>query len=55
MTDVCHDAAGDYHMSDVRGVQLAWTKDGSGPLTVWAHGLTNSGWALEHAGMVDRL
>ena len=37
----------------VRGVELAWTTEGGGPLTVVAHGLSNDRWSLEDAGVVD--
>ncbi len=37
----------------VRGVELGWTAEGNGPLTFWAHGMTNDRWALEEAGLYD--
>jgi len=37
----------------VRGVELAWTTEGDGPLTVVAHGMSNDRWSLEDAGVVD--
>ena len=39
--------------ASVRGVELAWTSEGEGPLTLWAHGMTNDRWALEDAGLYD--
>lgn len=40
-------------VTPVRGVDLAWTTEGDGPLTVVAHGLANDRWSLENAGVVD--
>jgi 3-oxoadipate enol-lactonase len=37
----------------VRGVELAWTTEGDGPLTVVAHGLATDRWSLEDAGVFD--
>ncbi|MGI3782440.1 MAG: alpha/beta fold hydrolase, partial [Janthinobacterium lividum] len=37
----------------VRGVELAWTQEGGGPLTVSAHGLSADRWSLEAAGLFD--
>jgi len=37
----------------LRGVELAWTEEGDGPLTVVAHGLVNDRWSLESTGAVD--
>jgi 3-oxoadipate enol-lactonase len=37
----------------VRGVELAWTTEGDGPLTVVAHGMANDRWSLENAGALD--
>lgn len=37
----------------VRGVELAWTEEGDGPLTVFAHGLGNDRWSGEDAGLID--
>ncbi len=34
----------------VRGVDLSWTAEGEGALTVWGRGMTNDRWALENAG-----
>lgn len=39
--------------SAVRGTRIGWTAEGSGPLVVWAHGMTNDRWALERAGLYD--
>ncbi|MDI5964293.1 alpha/beta fold hydrolase [Streptantibioticus silvisoli] len=41
------------HQAEVRGTRLSWTEQGSGPLAVFAHGLTGSGHAMEDAGMLD--
>jgi 3-oxoadipate enol-lactonase len=37
----------------VRGVELAWTEEGDGPLTVFAHGMLNDRWSGEAAGALD--
>lgn len=37
----------------VRGVDLSWTTEGDGALTVWVHGMTNDRWALENTGLYD--
>jgi 3-oxoadipate enol-lactonase len=37
----------------IRGAQISWTEAGDGPLTLWAHGMTNDRWALENAGLYD--
>ncbi|MGW2035611.1 alpha/beta fold hydrolase [Streptomyces sp. NPDC001811] len=37
----------------VPGGRIAWECSGSGPLAVWAHGLTQSGRSQEAAGMFD--
>ncbi|MET4783306.1 alpha/beta hydrolase [Glaciihabitans sp. UYNi722] len=37
----------------VRDIEMAWTSEGEGPLTLWAHGMTNDRWALERAGLYD--
>ena len=37
----------------VRGVELTWTTEGDGPLTVVAHGMGNDRWSLENAGVLD--
>jgi 3-oxoadipate enol-lactonase len=39
--------------AELRGVRLAWTEEGEGPLAVVAHGLGNDRWALEDAGVLD--
>jgi 3-oxoadipate enol-lactonase len=37
----------------VRSVELAWTEEGDGPLTVVAHGLSVDRWSGENAGLFD--
>jgi 3-oxoadipate enol-lactonase len=37
----------------IPGGRLAWRAQGTGPLAVWAHGLTQSGRSQEEAGMFD--
>jgi 3-oxoadipate enol-lactonase len=37
----------------IRDVHLAYTATGTGPMAVWAHALTSSSWAQEHAGEFD--
>ncbi|GAB2581042.1 alpha/beta fold hydrolase [Microlunatus antarcticus] len=39
--------------TDVRGVELGWTSEGEGPLTVFAHGMANDRWSGELAGLLD--
>lgn len=39
--------------TSVRGVEIAWTEEGDGPLTVVAHGLGNDRWSLERVGLYD--
>ena len=39
--------------SVVRGVELAWTEEGDGPLTVFVHGMVNDRWSGENAGLLD--
>jgi 3-oxoadipate enol-lactonase len=37
----------------VRGVDLAWTEEGDGPVTVVVHGMGNDRWTMEEAGVFD--
>ena len=37
----------------IRGAKISWTEAGDGPLTLWAHGMTNDRWALENACLYD--
>lgn len=39
--------------ADLRGVRLRYTIEGSGPLTVWGHGLSSDRWAMENDGVLD--
>jgi pimeloyl-ACP methyl ester carboxylesterase len=37
----------------IRDAEISWTEQGQGPVTLWAHGMTNDRWALEDAGLYD--
>jgi pimeloyl-ACP methyl ester carboxylesterase len=44
---------GEDGMTAVPGGRLAWRSSGTGPLAVWAHGLTQSGHSQEEGGIFD--